>query len=594
MKTQIKDMLKEYKVTVLTLVLLLLSSSFLEILQEILAAIDKKFWLDLFDNYLPDHVTDGFFRFLILFAFGCLFAEICKGSWKRKTVVILFSALASAFFAYQVTTSTWNRYYYIPNVNGNHFYDRAQEWMAAYLILMILAILYVSFKKSGMSFSLYATKLMVHTIMAWGISLGVLIIGTMFILIVEALFPGASFWTDTAIRIILYLTCFCGVIGMIWFLQAEEETDNKEIEGIGWQILPAALVGAVEVGVLVAGYMYGIKLLILRELPSNEVFEMIACIFVLSMPTWIIGNSMSKESICHKLLVKLPWVFAPLILLQILSMGMRVFTYGLTQERYLGIMFILFEGITLVLWKVRREHLESLLTVLFAMVVISVFVPGINMTSLSQYQQERWLIKYSETSSELTEREFKRLEGAYEFLWKQKGSAYMEKNYAEIGAFLDETDATGRGYVEKEANKLTWYDIHGCQMVGKLDVTGFRTMNMVNESEIYQEYVAHESHSYIEADFSQFRFVIRETGEEVAVDLSRLYEEVLKYVKENPNASQEEQITFLKERNKIELDDGSVLYINHFQVSWFAEREDGKEVFRLSTGMNISGMLLQK
>ena len=239
MKTQIKSMLKEYKVTLLILTALLLSSSFLEILQEALAAVDNKFLLELLDLYLPDTVTEGFFRFLILFGFGALLAESCgKNSQKRKVTIIVFSALISAFLAYQVSTSTWNRYYYISNVSGNNFYDRAQEWMAAYLILMILSILSVSFKKSGLLFSLYATKLMVHTIATWGISLGVLMIGTIFILMVEALFPGASFWMDTAILIILYLTCFCGVIGIIWFLHVGEETEKTEIEGIGWKILP--------------------------------------------------------------------------------------------------------------------------------------------------------------------------------------------------------------------------------------------------------------------------------------------------------------------------------------------------------------------
>lgn len=597
MKIKVKELLTEYKLTLTVLVLWTLLGSFLQIVKEILAALGKEEWFDLFEKCLPGKNTDIIFLFLILFGLGCLLAEIrYKGQWKQKLAVVIPSGFLSFFLAYQVSSSSWKSNYNVAFMQNKISYDRAREWMAAYLILVLSAIVYSSFKRYGVNFSKYAMKLAVNISVVFGISFIVFFVGTIFILVVEALFENANVWTDTVMMVLLYLTGFCAMVGMIWFLKGGDEEERLVLPGNAWHILPAALIGAVTAGILAAGYVYGMKLLLFWQLPSNEVFEVVSWIFVLSMPAWIIGEGLDEESIYHKVSVKLPWVFAPLMLLQILSMGIRVYAYGLTQQRYLGIMLILFEVILLVLWKFGRAHMERLLIVLMCLTVISILVPGINMTSLSEYQQEKCLQKYSEMASageEMTETEYLRFQGAYEFITDQKGYAYMEENYQEAAAYVSEDYAAERGYIKEETDKKTWYGIHGCQMVGELDVTVFTTMNMVVTHEDYEDYENYIN-NYIDVDFAEFKFEIRETGEELVVDISKLYEEALQFIKENPDASQEEEIEFLKQHNKIELEDGSILYINHFEINWFLKTEEGKEVWKIGAGMNISGMLLQK
>lgn len=598
MKIKVKDLLKEYILTLTVLVLWTITGSLMQIIKEVLAAVNMEEWFELFEKCLPGRNTDIIFRFLILFGLGCLLAEIrYKGKWKAKLALILPLGGLSFFLAYQVSISSWKNYYNMSLAQDKIFYGRTREWMAAYLILVICAIVYSSFKRYGSKFSQYAVRLAVNIGMVFGLSMIVLLVGTVFVLIVEVLFENASVWTDTVMKVLLYLTGFCAAIGMIWFLKGSEEEERLILPENTWHILPAALIGAVTVGVLAAGYIYGIKLLLLWQLPSNEVFEVISWIFVLSMPAWIIGEGLEEERIYHKVLIKLPWVFAPLTLLQMLAMGLRVYTYGLTQERYLGIMLVLFEVIMLVLWKFGRTHMERLLTVLMCLTVISVLIPGINMTSLSVYQQEKWLQKYSEMISageELTETEYSRFCGAYEFIEDQKGYSYMEDNYWEAADYVSEDYAKERDYIKEETDKKTWYNVHGCQMVGGLDVEDFTTMNMIVTHEDYETYLKGDGYAYLEVDFDEFKFEIRETGEELVVDISDLYEKALQFTKENPYASQEEEIDFLKQHNNIELEDGSVLYINHFEISWFSKMEDGKEVWRIGTGINISGMLLQK
>ncbi|MBQ8596721.1 MAG: DUF4153 domain-containing protein [Lachnospiraceae bacterium] len=589
MKRKMQELLSEYKITLCVLVIWLVASSGYEFLKETLAAIDNQTLLGITEHYLTERFCEGCFRFLILFGLGCLLAEICfKDNLKKKLAVILTAGVVSAILSYFITVGPQRRYYDVVFIKDLIYYDRSREWVAAYMILMLSAIVFISFKRSGMIFSRYVAGQVLNMLVVFGLSLVVLIIGLVFLLIVEALFESASAWTDTCMYTLMYLTCFCMMVGGVWSLNGTDENKDKEpaFAGNAFQLLPMVLIGAAGAGILGAGYIYGAKLLLFRQLPSNEVFEVISWIFALCLPAWIIGDGLRTEGIYHKVLTKLPWIFAPLMLLQILSMGIRIYTYGLTQERYLGVMLILFEIIALVLWKVCREHMEGLLIVLAGLTVIAVLFPWVNMTSLSRWQQEKWLVKYLQTNRELTETEYQRLQGAYEFLWEQKGQAYMQANYGERDELLEE-------YVAEEVYDKKWYSIHGCQMVGALNTTGFVSMNMLNQSETYDDDMIHEATGYIEVDFSKFRFVIRETGEEIVVDISELYKAACAYAKENPSSAQEEETAFLKQQNVIGLKDGSALHINHFEVSWFTEMVDGEEVWRIRS-INISGMLLEK
>ena len=92
----------------------------------------------------------------------------------------------------------------------------------------------------------------------------------------------------------------------------------------------------------------------------------------------------------------LPYAFAPLILMQIYSVAVRVMDYGFTPERYLGVMAILFESITILFFKISRECSERLLLVIAVLTVISVAVPGINMYSASSRSQKYFLDLYQQ------------------------------------------------------------------------------------------------------------------------------------------------------------------------------------------------------
>lgn len=97
----------------------------------------------------------------------------------------------------------------------------------------------------------------------------------------------------------------------------------------------------------------------------------------------------------------------------------------------------------------------------------------------------------------------------------------------------------------------------------------------------------------MEVDFSNFRFVKRQTGETIEVDLSGLYGDAVNYKKENPNSDKDKETAYLKKKSRFKLADGSELYINHFEVSWVIVTEDGREEWKVRD-TNIGGILLEK
>ncbi len=143
-------------------------------------------------------------------------------------------------------------------------------------------------------------------------------------------------------------------------------------------------------------YIYMLKLVILREFPSNSVFEILTALFVISMPiaymaTDLLRESGGTEGVLRRLALYLPYIFAPFILLQIYTAGVRIAQYGLTPKRYLGILMIIFEVAYILLYFAfyvkHCRRFALVLPVIALCAFISTWMPGINALDLSKSVQ---------------------------------------------------------------------------------------------------------------------------------------------------------------------------------------------------------------
>ena len=138
-------------------------------------------------------------------------------------------------------------------------------------------------------------------------------------------------------------------------------------------------------------YLYVVKIFVTQEVPSNEIFGICASLFAIGMPIWMMASGFveEKSSRYAKLISITKYIYAPFILLEIYSMSVRVKAYGLTEQRYAAIMFILLQ-IIYILW---NRHYENLILVLVGFLFVGLLLPFGNAQYLSYQSQKSRLVK---------------------------------------------------------------------------------------------------------------------------------------------------------------------------------------------------------
>lgn len=138
-------------------------------------------------------------------------------------------------------------------------------------------------------------------------------------------------------------------------------------------------------------YLYVVKIFVTQEVPSNEIFGICASLFAIGMPIWMMASGFVEEKTSRyaKLISITKYIYAPFILLEIYSMSVRVKAYGLTEQRYAAIMFILLQ-IIYILW---NRHYENLILVFVGCLLIGLLLPFGNAQYLSYQSQKSRLVK---------------------------------------------------------------------------------------------------------------------------------------------------------------------------------------------------------
>lgn len=504
------------------------------------------------------------FRFLFLMVLSAVFSETCfKGKWKAMLVFYPLAGVLSGTVSYLIFHETIH-----PDIM-----ERSQGIMAGYAIVLIVLTVYFSHKRTGLSFSDYVGSVFSNMLPIILIYL-VLSFGVLFLYgAAEELFD----LNGSGMVIVLPFTLYL-IPGCIYSLNHVNRQINDSLSRVVKYII-----NIFSICMIVMGYGYVLKLILMRTMPSNEIFGILTLLFFVSVPVWIMNEAYRDNSMRSRVVSMLPCAFAPLILMQIYSVAVRIMDYGFTPERYLGVMVILFEAVTILFFKVSREHSERILPVFVILTVISVAVPGINMYSVSLRSQKHFLDQYLhkvQAGEELSELEYKRFEGACTYQKTRADSDIFEEQYADAEEYIAQ---------KKGSYEQTWKYLHGCQLVGEIDTDGYSQMNMLNQSDSYVRNSADE----IPIDFSRFQFYKRETGETVEIDLADFYEKCLNYMEKAPELNKEKDSAFMKQYNRIELDENRVFYINHFEINFCVTKEKGEERRRIKS-VNISGMLLEK
>lgn len=360
--------------------------------------------------------------FSVLFAIGTFTVEsiMKKKISKKKLFFYILSAVFAALITFLVNIQ--NDIFGIENAIfvGNVF-----KFAITYFISLLLFSLFALYKMSGQKFNEYVTKVAVNMFKS-GIIYSLIASGVSTILgIFCLLLLGGEHYT-IILRAELILFGFFLMPKLMYSLVDVDGEVNRFFEIIFKYVLDILLIIA-----FVVIYLYIGKILILREMPVNQIYRIAAALFILGVPIWTITSYFEDKKIISKINRYLPIAFTPFVLLQIYTIGVRILNNGLTELRYIAVMLILFEIIYIAIYIKNREKVGACALVLIAMTVISAIVPGINMFKMSELSQYSILKKYDSTV-ELSSEQKAKIKGAYNYLrGSDNGEKYIDKALTE-------------------------------------------------------------------------------------------------------------------------------------------------------------------
>ena len=317
----------------------------------------------------------------------------------------------------------------------NVFGASASRILTGYYIVAFLIGLFKVIKNSGLELSKYCTRVF-KNLFGTGVIYGILVVGFILIMAISIslLTPGKNY--ELVLRTQIAIAGFFLIPATLLSITNTEGENSKFIETvISFVLLPLTAIATVII------YIYMIKILVLRQIPQNSIYRIVAGLFVVAFPVWVMTYEFKEKNRFVEVFSKImPIAFIPLIGLQIYSIGARIGENGITPVRYMGVMFIIFEIIAIVLSIVnKRKYLTNAVLVAAGLMAISTILPVVNMEEISNYNQASRLRnawREGESFTSLSKEEKATASSAYRYLSRQENcEKYLPK-------YLDKEELT--------------------------------------------------------------------------------------------------------------------------------------------------------
>lgn len=320
-------------------------------------------------------------------------------------------------------------------VHYNAFGTSIYRILIGYSIVAFLIGLFKVIKNSGLELSKYCTRAF-KNLFGTGVIYGILVVGFILIMTIAISLLTSGKDYEPVMRAQIAIFGLFLVPATLLSITNTEGESSKFIEAvISFVLLPLTSLATIII------YIYMLKILALRQIPQNSIYRIIAGLFVVAFQVWVMTYEYKQKNKFVEVFSKImPIAFIPLIGLQVYSIGARIGENGITPVRYMGVMFIIFEIIAIVLSIVnKRKYLTNALLVAAVLMAISTILPVVNMEEISNYNQASRLKnawREGESFTSLSSEEKATASSAYRYLLKQENSEkYLPK-------YLDKEELT--------------------------------------------------------------------------------------------------------------------------------------------------------
>lgn len=320
-------------------------------------------------------------------------------------------------------------------VHYNAFGTSIYRILIGYSIVAFLIGLFKVIKNSELELSKYCTRAF-KNLFGTGVIYGILVVGFILIMTIaiSLLTSGRSYEPVMRAQIAIF-GLFLVPVTLLSITNTEGESSKFIETVISFVLLPLTALATIII------YIYMLKILVLRQIPQNSIYRIIAGLFVVAFPVWVMTYEYKQKSKFIEVFSKImPIAFIPLIGLQIYSIGARIGENGITPVRYMGVMFIIFEIVAIVLSIInKRKYLTNAVLVAAGLLAITTILPVVNMEEISNYNQASRLKnawREGESFTSLSSEEKATASSAYRYLLRQENSEkYLPK-------YLDKEELT--------------------------------------------------------------------------------------------------------------------------------------------------------
>lgn len=506
---------------------------------------------------IADEWMEKIFFFVVIWSFGVFLIEnIDKLGKTMKIIGKVITALIAGFFVAVLTQK-------------NYEYDFIGRLCICYMTALPTIALFLIIKKSDKSIPEYLLKVGINftkVTFVYGIlALGVLLVYEIFDFLI---LDSKGEFIDN-LEILLF--GFYYVPKMIYALDDLKEEVNAFFKGlVKWVLMSLLSVAFIII------YLYIAKIIILRNMPKNQIFRILASLFIIGAPIWTSMQYLKDDSFVYKVSLKMPLAFIPFIFLQIYTIGIRISSNGVTPLRYMCVMLVLFEIVYELYYVIKKEKLRNLIVLANAFAIIAILVPGLNMDDFSDISQAKILKIYKE-NTKLTDEQEGKVYGAYTYLSRsENGKKYIkeiltESDEDEIKEF---SSGTSRDYESYEHFSYSKND--------NIDIGEYSTLTVVNASGYNsRSYSSYEDEILLEFDDVEFKSNYKYFAN---VDCTDYIEDLIKEYKKSGKSDME---SYFEQNHEIKIDKNTKIVLTNITISYNITKG-------VVTSYNFNGMYLQK
>lgn len=393
------------------------------------------------------------------------------------------------------------------------------------------------------------------------------------------------------------------VFGVTFFLSRlkgiDENMESYDISRIG-KVLLSYIVIPLIIGYTVILYIYAGKILVLMNLPKGIVSHLVLWYMTFTLFIIVMVTPLVKENrLIEKFKRWFPIFSIPLIILALVAIFERIFQYGVTENRYIIVMVIIWLMFNMAFYIFRtdvRIVIVSLITVVF----ISLFTP-LNMTRISERSQNRRLEKLLVNNGFIKNGNLVKNEGA-----AAKGKKdiietvdYFYYSYSVIGKNSKTIKINGKEYKDKKSfvkeigGNESWYGWNSIEINKDMYVEFIQSRGDLNQEIIetggYNYYFHGEKISENEVISSEkfeirllsqdeIVFVDKNTKEEIwKISLKEEAKKVYGKVREEVKKSKENRVVLPTEKMSITRENGKIKYKIFFKWVNLGKNEEIEE-----------------